>query len=129
MKCTTLKSLCLIAILAALNSAAAFAGEVTPPVPRPSVTTTVPSDVPSATDQFKAARDAYLTSVKDLTSKLKDASKEQQATIREELRQQREQFKAAAKETSRQQKESLQKLDKDLGRKIETETGGHGRGR
>ncbi len=129
-----LKTICLAGLLGFAATASVSAGTLDgvtlPIVERPPKTATVPDDVKSATEQFKAARESYLANHKDLTSKLKDASKEQQEAIREELRVQRDQFKAAAKELSKQAKEAKEKLDPNLGRKVDGETGSHGnRGR
>ena len=101
----------------------------TPARPERPAQSGMPEDVKARLADFKAARETFLASQRELTSQLKQASTEEQARIRAELRDQREQFKMEAKEFGQQTRESVAKVDHDLVRKLATENASSGRRR
>lgn len=94
-----------------------------------------PPQVTSYVNQFQNARQEYLEAQKELKLKMKDATEEQRAVLREKVKEALEKWKEDHKQFVEEQKERVkamkQELHPDLGKVLDGAggDGGNGRGR
>jgi hypothetical protein len=97
--------------------------------------TTEPAEVTTYVNQFQNARQEYLEAQKELKLKMKDATEEQRAVLREKVKEALEKWKEDHKQFVEEQKERVkamkQELQPDLGKVLDGAggDGGNGRGR
>ncbi len=96
---------------------------------------TEPPEVTTYVNQFQNARQQYLEAQKELKLKMKDATEEQRAVLREKVKEALEKWKEDHKQFVEEQKERVkamkQELHPDLGKVLDGAggDGGNGRGR